>query len=101
MSQTDGRVCAWMSAWKCLQQAQILKTEPKTEPGQHTVRDPLPELYWSTLAEAQIYADLAKAPDLVGLAAGDWLVEEQEQEQERRRMTAEQLEALQKKLAGQ
>jgi hypothetical protein len=73
----DGRVGAWIQAWQRLEAMQKLKKDHKGRAVQ-----PLPEWYWSLIAEAQICADLAKASEVVGCAAGAVLEEQYSQEQE-------------------
>lgn len=84
MALADGRSAAWISAWKLLEAAHKVKSHIGI--GQVSAA-PLPELYWSLVAEAQVYSDLAKATESVGFLAGEWFQAEHEQELESRRMT--------------
>lgn len=63
----DARPSAWIGAHERIAAAQKLKLEPGSN---NRVADPLPELYWATLAEAAVLADLARAPGAVGYLAG-------------------------------
>lgn len=64
---TDGRPSCMVAALDTIRAAQKLKLQPGSK---GKVREKLPELYWSLIAEAAIYAELAKAPTEVGIAAG-------------------------------
>lgn len=68
---TDGRVDAWLGAFKRIEQAQRLKTDRK-----RNVLDTLPEVYWAAVAEAQVLAALATASDAIGESVGDYLQRE-------------------------
>lgn len=65
----DARSSAWIGAHERLTAAQKLKVDAKNR-----VVEPLPEIYWATLAEAAILADLARADQTTGLGAGGYLV---------------------------
>lgn len=77
----DARPSCMVAALDTLRAAQKLKLEP----GKNgRVREHLPELYWSLMTEAAIYAELAKAPDVVGIAAGSHMTARDEGIRERR-----------------
>ncbi|QDF19779.1 hypothetical protein QEH38_gp47 [Mycobacterium phage LilSpotty] len=75
----DARASAWIGAHERIAAAQKLKVD-----GEHRVVDPLPELYWATLAEAAVLAELARADQTVGLHAGGYPVDQQERIEESR-----------------
>lgn len=64
----DARGNAWIGAYERITVAQKLKLDHKSR-----VVDPLPEIYWATLEEAHILAQLALADQTVRLAAGGYL----------------------------
>ncbi|AEL98520.1 hypothetical protein CL64_gp48 [Mycobacterium phage Liefie] len=69
----DARASAWIGAHERIVAAQKLKVDHKKR-----VVDPLPELYWATLAEAAVLAELARADQTTGLHAGRYLVDQQQ-----------------------
>ncbi len=66
---TDARASAWICAFDTIRAAQKLKLNKHKRAVEQ-----LPELYWSLMAEAAIFADLARADFQTGLAAGTHLV---------------------------
>jgi hypothetical protein len=85
MSAVDGRGFAWTTAVSLL--------DWTTDTRQKIVNDkrydpeaPLPPMYHAVLAEAAIYAELAKTDIQVGLYGGDWLERKQTDEREREEM---------------
>lgn len=76
----DLRVSAFVGAWERIEAAQKLKVDHKNR-----VREPLPELYWATLAEAAILADLARADQTTGFFAGGHLTQRDERIRQNRR----------------
>lgn len=66
----DARPSCMVAALDTIRAAQKLKLEPGTK---NQAREQLPELYWSLMAEAAIYAELARADVNVGLIAGGHL----------------------------
>lgn len=81
----DARAGAWIGAMDRIDVAQKLKMDPDSKTR---VADPLPELYWATLAEAAILAELAAAPGPVGYVAGGHLADRADRAEEHRRMLA-------------
>lgn len=77
----DARASAWIGAHERIEAAQKLKLDEKRR-----VRDPLPELYWATIAEAAVLADLARTNQTTGLHAGGYLVEQHDRRLERVRL---------------
>ncbi|ANU79757.1 hypothetical protein BI023_gp50 [Mycobacterium phage Sneeze] len=75
----DIRAGAFIGAWDRIEAAQKLKADAKG----HVV-DPLPELYWATLAEADVLARLATADEDPGRDAGAVLVERDRLDREHR-----------------
>jgi hypothetical protein len=67
---SDARPTAWVCAWNAIQAVQELKKPPK---GTRVAREPLDELYWATLAEAAVFAQLASADTSTGISAGTLL----------------------------
>lgn len=62
----DGRVAAWVCAWDNLRAAREFSAEHNRErPGV-----PLPEPYWAAIAEAAVFAEMARTDIAVGVAAG-------------------------------
>ncbi|QOC58873.1 hypothetical protein SEA_JOLENE_49 [Mycobacterium phage Jolene] len=84
----DARASAWIGAHERIVVAQKLKVDHKKR-----VVDPLPELYWATLAEAAVLAELARADQTTGLHAGGYLVDQQERIEEFGRLVARSREA--------
>ncbi|ABE67307.1 hypothetical protein SEA_PINKYOSHI_49 [Mycobacterium phage PinkYoshi] len=84
----DARASAWIGAHERIVAAQKLKVDHKKR-----VVDPLPELYWATLAEAAVLAELARADQTTGLHAGGYLVDQQERIEEFGRLVARSREA--------
>lgn len=82
----DARPSCMVAALDNIRAAQKLKLEPGTK---NRVREPLPELYWSLMAEAAIYAELARADVSVGFAAGAHLVQRDERIREQKRLFAD------------
>ena len=82
----DARPSCMVAALDNIRAAQKLKLEPGTK---NRVREPLPELYWSLMAEAAIYAELARAEVSVGFAAGEHLVQRDERVREQKRLFAD------------
>lgn len=82
----DARPSCMVAALDNIRAAQKLKLEPGTK---NRVREPLPELYWSLMAEAAIYAELARADVSVGLVAGEHLVQRDERVREQKRLFAD------------
>lgn len=68
----DARPAFMVAARDRIEAAQQLKLEPGSKTR---VRETLPDLYWSLIAEAAIYADLARADYATGLTAGVHLTE--------------------------
>lgn len=56
----DARVAAWTCAWESIQAAQKLR-QPREDRGPRVAPEPLPDRYWAAVAEAAVYADLARA----------------------------------------
>lgn len=81
----DFRASAFVGAWERIGAAQKLKVDPKT----HKIVAPLPELYWATLAEAAVLADLARTDEDPGRDAGRYIADLQKR-------TAEPHEAFQR-----
>ena len=76
----DLRAGAWLGAWDRIEAAQKLKTAGKL--------DGLPEIYWATLAEADVLARLATADEDPGRDAGRHVVNrDQRAERDRARIT--------------
>lgn len=69
----DLRANAFVGAWERIEAAQKLKVDHK-----HRVVDPLPELYWATIAEAAVLAQLANADEDPGRDAGRHLLDRKE-----------------------
>ena len=67
----DARASAWIGAHERIAAAQKLKLEPGSK---SRLADPLPEIYWATLAEADVLARLATADQTTGFVAGGYLV---------------------------
>lgn len=68
----DGRIAAWMAAW---QRLELIERERKRLAE---VRNAVPPEFAEQMrAEAAVYARLAQAPAVVGMAAGDLLVAEE------------------------
>lgn len=63
----DVRAAAWVCAWDALAAVQQLKQPPD---GPRVAPEPLPDLYWATMAEAAIYAQLAQVDSTTGITAG-------------------------------
>lgn len=65
MTETpDARVAAWTCAWDAIRAAQELRQpprQPRPLAEQSLEPEPLPELYWAAIAEAAVYAELARA----------------------------------------
>lgn len=64
----DARVAAWTCAWNSLLAAGELRQPPK-DLGPRVAPPPLPEMYWAAVAEAAIFADLARTDLVTGQAA--------------------------------
>lgn len=79
---SDARPACMVAALDTLRAAQKLKLEPgsKTRAVEH-----LPELYWALVAEAAIYAELAKADAPTGIAAGSHMERRHDRIRENRR----------------
>lgn len=75
---SDARPAAWVCAWNAIQAVQELKKPRKGA----TDGEPLPELYWATIAEAAIFAQLAQADVTTGLHAGTLLTAVERAKQE-------------------
>lgn len=86
MAQTyDGRLSAWLSSFKLLNEVgRVQEKDPKLPP----------EVYEVILDRARIYADLAKAPEDIGLAAGEALHEEYIQRELVRQQTERKMEQM-------
>jgi hypothetical protein len=56
----DARIAAWLHAWDTIRFAQELRQSPK-DLGPRVAPDPLPELYWAAVAEAAVFAEMARA----------------------------------------
>lgn len=82
----DARPSCMVAALDNIRAAQKLKLEPGTK---NKAREQLPELYWSLMAEAAIYAELARADVSVGFAAGEHLVQRDERIREQKRLFAD------------
>ena len=82
----DARPSCMVAALDNIRAAQKLKLEPGTK---NKAREQLPELYWSLMAEAAIYAELARADVSVGFAAGAHLVQRDERIREQKRLFAD------------
>lgn len=82
----DARPSCMVAALDTLRAAQKLKLEPNSKTR---VREKLPELYWSLMLEAAIYADLARADYATGIAAGTHVTQRDEQVRENRERFAE------------
>lgn len=65
----DARVAAWTCAWNSLIAAGKLRQPPKDAQRLRVAPEPLPEMYWAAVAEAAIFADLARADLDVGQTA--------------------------------
>jgi hypothetical protein len=78
----DGRGFAWTMAAALLDSAYTARRKIADTKGYNT-DTPLPPMYHAVLAEAAIYAELAKADTQVGLYGGDWLERKQADELER------------------
>lgn len=76
---TDARYIAWFAAEQRLKVAHDL-----TQDEDGRVRTPLPEYYWAMIAEAAVFADLARCTMDVGLAVGTYR-EERDREKIRHR----------------
>lgn len=70
----DLRANAFVGAWERIEAAQKLKVDPKN----HRLVDPLPEIYWATIAEAAVLAQLATADEDPGRDAGRHLLDRKE-----------------------
>ncbi|AID58990.1 hypothetical protein PBI_GAIA_174 [Mycobacterium phage Gaia] len=81
LPEHDARTEAWLTARSLLESARKLTTDHKGR-----VREPLPELYWGVLREAELWAALAQADKAVGVDAGDYLTLQRQTEVERRKM---------------
>lgn len=62
---SDARSTAWANAWALLQGLQKYRAE---HPGEEP-----PQVYWAIIAEATVFAVLAKADPATGFAAGAWM----------------------------
>lgn len=77
----DGRGYAWTMAASLLDWVNAARRHIADTKG-YDPDTPLPPIYHAVLAEAAIYAELAKADIQVGLAGGDWLEHKVEAERE-------------------
>lgn len=66
----DLRANAFVGAWERIEAAQKLKVDHKKK-----LVDPLPEIYWATLAEADVLARLATGDEDPGRDAGAYIVD--------------------------
>lgn len=62
----DGRVAAFVCAWNALQSAGDIRNQ--VAKNQHADA-PLPDVYWAAVAEAAVFADLARVDMPTGIAA--------------------------------
>ena len=61
----DARVAAWTCAWTAMQAAGEIRSQVTKERGD----EPLPDIYWASVAEAAVFADLARADMSTGVTA--------------------------------
>lgn len=88
----DGRIAAWLRAWQYLDRIE----EERRRFAER--RNEMPADYADQLlSTATIYARLAQADMVVGMAAGEWLVE---QEQTRRDQAASFADIIKKNAEG-
>lgn len=62
----DGRVAAFVCAWNALQSAGDIRNQVAERQGGDA---PLPDVYWAAVAEAAVFADLARADMHTGITA--------------------------------
>jgi hypothetical protein len=91
MSAVDGRGFAWTMAAGLLDWAADARQKIVND-KRYNPEAPLPPVYHAVLAEAAIYAELAKVDTQVGLYGGDWLERKQQDEREREEMMKSALE---------
>lgn len=66
----DGRVAAFVCAWNALQSAGDIRNQvAKQQQRQRREDAPLPDVYWAAVAEAAVFADLARVDMPTGIAA--------------------------------
>jgi ATP phosphoribosyltransferase len=93
MSAVDGRAFAWEMAANLLDWAGNAR-QKITKDKEYNRDTPMPPLYHAVLAEAAVYAELAKAETVIGFAGGDWLERKLADERERAEMRESLLEKM-------
>lgn len=77
---SDARSAAWLAAWERIEAATKMRPgNPGDVNGQMRM-----DAKRSLLAEAAIFAELARAPMEVGFAAGEWIEQRAREERENR-----------------
>ena len=66
----DGRVAAFVCAWNALQSAGDIRNQVNKMAAKKQLPDAsLPDVYWAAVAEAAVFADLARADMPTGITA--------------------------------
>jgi hypothetical protein len=73
MSNVDGRIFAWQMAVRLLDWAGDARQKTVENKNFDQRTDSMPPIYHAVVAEAAVYAELARAATQVGLYGGDWL----------------------------
>jgi len=62
----DARAAAWVCAWNAIQASGEIRNQFTKKHGDYKA---LPDIYWSTVAAAAVFADLARADTPTGVTA--------------------------------
>jgi hypothetical protein len=94
----DARGKAWGESWGRLEAAEKVKRKAFEAAG--GTDGPLPDQYWSMIAEADVFAKLSVVPEIIGMMAGSYLDQRDEEERRQEQMKQDLLDRAEKKGAA-